>query len=190
MALGHHDSAMANDTSHPISRAAAPQRRRGRALREAGAYRPMIRDLADRDRPRERLRDVGAGSLSNAELLAILLRTGTAAESVLDLAARCSLSSRGSRGSLARATASCATCTMVLRAEHHRLEMLLLELRHLGGQQVGDVLGRPDHRPLRAPRACQPPPQLDRGQQLRGLGVAEAIGRDGFVSLKEMGIGF
>lgn len=48
----------------------------------------MIRDLPDGERPRERLRDAGASSLANAELLAILLRTGTAAESVLDLAAR------------------------------------------------------------------------------------------------------
>ncbi len=51
-------------------------------------YRPMIRDLPDGERPRERLRDRGAAYLSNAELLAILLRTGTAAESVLDLSTR------------------------------------------------------------------------------------------------------
>ena len=48
----------------------------------------MIRDLPGGERPRERLRDRGPAYLSNAELLAILLRTGSAAESVLDMASR------------------------------------------------------------------------------------------------------
>ena len=47
-----------------------------------------MRDLPPGERPRERLRERGAASLSNAELLAILLRTGAASESVLDLATR------------------------------------------------------------------------------------------------------
>ncbi|MEE8518930.1 MAG: DNA repair protein RadC [Dehalococcoidia bacterium] len=63
----------------------------------------MIRDLPDGDRPRERLRDRGASSLSNAELLAILLRTGTRAESVLDLSTRLLARFQGVDG-LARAT--------------------------------------------------------------------------------------
>jgi len=48
----------------------------------------LIRDLPATERPRERLRDAGAGSLSNAELLAILLRTGSAKESALAQANR------------------------------------------------------------------------------------------------------
>lgn len=48
----------------------------------------MMRDMPGGERPRERLRDAGAGALSGAELLAILLRTGTASENVLDLATR------------------------------------------------------------------------------------------------------
>ncbi len=60
---------------------------RRRTVREV-EYRPMMRDLPSGERPRERLRDRGPGSLSNAELLAILLRTGTAGENVVDLAAR------------------------------------------------------------------------------------------------------
>ena len=40
------------------------------------------------ERPRERLRELGASYLSNAELIAILLRTGTRGESVLSLATR------------------------------------------------------------------------------------------------------
>ena len=48
----------------------------------------MIRDVNIEDRPRERLLRQGAESLSNQELLAILLRTGTKEESVLVLANR------------------------------------------------------------------------------------------------------
>lgn len=46
----------------------------------------MIRDVHIDDRPRERLIRQGAESLSNQELIAILLRTGTKEESVLMLA--------------------------------------------------------------------------------------------------------
>lgn len=48
----------------------------------------MIRDFPVAERPRERLIQQGAASLSNQELLAILLRTGTKSESVLQLANR------------------------------------------------------------------------------------------------------
>ncbi|MBO9130508.1 DNA repair protein RadC [Bacillus sp. 165] len=48
----------------------------------------LIRDVPKDDRPRERLLTEGAGSLSNVELLAILLRTGSKNESVLTLANR------------------------------------------------------------------------------------------------------
>jgi len=48
----------------------------------------MIRDVHIDDRPRERLIKQGPQSLSNQELIAILLRTGTKSESVLSLANR------------------------------------------------------------------------------------------------------
>lgn len=51
-------------------------------------YHPTIKDLPVGERPRERLKKYGAGSLSNAELLAIILRTGVGGENVLSLAAR------------------------------------------------------------------------------------------------------
>jgi DNA repair protein RadC len=47
-----------------------------------------IHHLPDSERPRERLIQHGASALSNAELLAIILRTGTASENVLHLAER------------------------------------------------------------------------------------------------------
>ncbi|MGL5269034.1 MAG: RadC family protein [Selenomonadaceae bacterium] len=48
----------------------------------------MVRDLPQAERPREKLLSEGSRALTNAELLAILLRTGTKEESVLHLAER------------------------------------------------------------------------------------------------------
>src|SRR5690625_3426705 len=48
----------------------------------------MIRDVPKGERPRERLLNDGASALSNQELIAILLRTGTSQESVLQVAQR------------------------------------------------------------------------------------------------------
>lgn len=48
----------------------------------------MIKDVPEEDRPRERLLRYGSTHLSNQELLAILLGTGTRNESVMDLSNR------------------------------------------------------------------------------------------------------
>lgn len=48
----------------------------------------MIRDVPKEDRPRERVLRDGVQALSNQELLAIILRSGTKSESVLQLSAR------------------------------------------------------------------------------------------------------
>ena len=55
---------------------------------EVVEYQPRIRELPAQERPRERLKKYGAASLSNAELLAIVLRTGAVSESVLNLSAK------------------------------------------------------------------------------------------------------
>jgi DNA repair protein RadC len=47
-----------------------------------------LREVPSEERPRERMLQFGAHALSNAELLAILLRTGTYAESAVRLAQR------------------------------------------------------------------------------------------------------
>ncbi len=52
----------------------------------AAVYTPKIKEMPATERPRERLRDYGAGALSTAELLAIILRTGTKGQNVLNLA--------------------------------------------------------------------------------------------------------
>lgn len=66
------------------------------------AYAPMIKDMPATERPRERLRDFGAGALSSAELLAIILRTGTKGQNVLSMATGL-ISSFGGLSGLAKA---------------------------------------------------------------------------------------
>jgi len=51
-------------------------------------YKSRITDLAQADRPRERLEMLGPQSLSNPELLAILLRVGIAGENAVRMAER------------------------------------------------------------------------------------------------------
>ncbi|MEK9163029.1 MAG: UPF0758 domain-containing protein, partial [Chloroflexota bacterium] len=48
-------------------------------------FTPRISDMANEDRPRERLAQAGAEALNNAELLAIILRVGIAGENVIRL---------------------------------------------------------------------------------------------------------
>ena len=52
------------------------------------AYTPTIKELPSSERPRERLLEYGVGALSTAELLAIILRTGTRDENVILLSHR------------------------------------------------------------------------------------------------------
>jgi DNA repair protein RadC len=66
-------------------------------------YHYTIKSMPPDSRPRERIAALGATSLSNAELLAILLRTGTPEYTVLELAAQL-LSHPGGLRYLAEAT--------------------------------------------------------------------------------------
>jgi DNA repair protein RadC len=63
-----------------------------------------IHDMPQDDRPRERLLQQGSDALSTAELLAIILRTGTTEENVLQLAGRILAQYNGLQG-LARISA-------------------------------------------------------------------------------------
>ncbi|MBY9079391.1 DNA repair protein RadC [Paenibacillus sp. HN-1] len=58
----------------------------------------LLRDLPHEERPRERMMHYGAESLSQAELLAILLRTGTRRESAIHMAQRILGEAGGIRG--------------------------------------------------------------------------------------------
>jgi DNA repair protein RadC len=104
-------------------------------------YQARIRDLPSADRPRERLRDAGAAALSNQELLAILLRTGTAKESALALASRL-LAQYGGVLGLARAGFP------ELRAEHGLGEAKAAQVQ--AALELGKRLSaaQPEERPL------------------------------------------
>lgn len=65
-------------------------------------YHATVRDLPTEERPRERLQNHGPKALANAELLAIILRTGTTRENVLELASKL-LTKYGGLGGLMRA---------------------------------------------------------------------------------------
>lgn len=66
-------------------------------------YGPLMKDTPMGERPRERLENYGPGALSNAELLAIILRTGVGGESVVAVAQRV-LAKYGGLAGLAQAT--------------------------------------------------------------------------------------
>jgi DNA repair protein RadC len=60
-----------------------------------------IRDLPDAERPRERLERLGPGALSTAELIALIVRTGSAGENAVRLGERL-LAEHGGLAGLAR----------------------------------------------------------------------------------------
>lgn len=66
-------------------------------------YSTAMREMPNEERPRERLAQLGAEALSNAELLAIIFRTGTRREGAVALADRVINQFGGLRG-LSRAT--------------------------------------------------------------------------------------
>jgi DNA repair protein RadC len=61
-------------------------------------YQARVAELPANKRPRERLQRLGAGALTTAELLAIVLRTGSAREDVLAVAGRLLSEHGGLRG--------------------------------------------------------------------------------------------
>lgn len=73
-----------------------------RRLNEADPFRgPKIQEIPESDRPREKLAERGAGSLTDAELLAIFLRTGTKERNAIEVA-REVLRARGDLFALSR----------------------------------------------------------------------------------------
>ena len=60
-----------------------------------------IHDLPDEQRPREKMANLGAGALSNEELLAIFLRTGTKGSSAIEIG-RQLITKHGSVAALAK----------------------------------------------------------------------------------------
>ena len=63
-------------------------------------YRLMLREMAADERPREKLKLRGSAALSDGELLAIILNTGSVGETVTDLSQRLLAHNGGLRGLL------------------------------------------------------------------------------------------
>ena len=123
-----------------------------------------IRDLPAHERPRERLRLSGAGQLSNAELIAILLRTGIAGQSVMQLSARLLSEFDG----LGRARAS-----VVRGAERARGHGRSQGMPRAGGAGAGPSRGRPGaRRPSGDPRSGRRVPSAPGTDGAPGTGAA------------------
>lgn len=89
---------------------------------EGGPARRTLKEMPSDERPREKLRLRGPGALTDAELLAILLNTGTRGEPVTALAHRILLEGGGLRG---------------LRGQDH---YGLMQVRGLGEAKASKVL--------------------------------------------------
>ena len=90
---------------------------------EVGWGQRRLLDLPSEDRPRERLARHGAGALSNRELLAVVLGTGTRRAPVMDLAA--ALLDSGLRGLAGRSVADLESERGLGRAQAARVAATL-----------------------------------------------------------------
>jgi DNA repair protein RadC len=70
----------------------------------------QIKDMPARERPQEKLMFAGPGSLSNAELLALVIRTGTSEKSAVQLAEEVIAYADAAAGGLGKADAKELTC--------------------------------------------------------------------------------
>lgn len=103
-----------------------------------------IADIPEEDRPRERLWRKGVAALSNAELLALVLRQGRSGESALQLAARL-LAEHGGIDRLASAGAEeLAAFSGVGPAKAAALVAAFQLSRNVGGEPLPETVRRPD----------------------------------------------
>ena len=94
-----------------------------------------IREWPEQERPREKLMKSGAAALSDAELLAIFLRTGTRGETAVDVARRLLKKFSGLRGILeAQAQVLCAETGLGAAKCAQLLAVTEMARRHLGEQ--------------------------------------------------------
>lgn len=105
-----------------------------------------ITDWPLAERPREKLLIQGAGTLSDAELLAIFLRTGCQGKSAVDLARELLVSFGGLRQLLEADRATFCRGFGLGNAKYTQLQAVLeMSKRHLQAElQVGDLLSSPD----------------------------------------------
>lgn len=103
-------------------------------------YRVTVREMPSDDRPRERLLNLGAGTLKTEELLAIILRVGTQGENVIELSARLLREHGGLGGLLTADTALLAATRGMGEAKTAQLKAALELGRRLSTLTPG---GRP-----------------------------------------------
>lgn len=108
---------------------------------ESPAYLPLLQDMPETELPRERMLARGAKALSDVELLAILLRTGSRGEHVLDLAKRLLRDADGLEGLGRLSLGELVAMRNVGRARATQL-MAAIEL----GRRIGSV--QPHERPV------------------------------------------
>lgn len=104
-----------------------------------------IREWPEDERPREKLLARGSGSLSDAELLAIFLRTGVRGKSALDLAQALITEHGGLRALLGADEVAFTRTPGLGRAKYAQLQAVLeLARRHLGeALRHGDAITSP-----------------------------------------------
>ncbi|KAA6185315.1 JAB domain-containing protein [Thiohalocapsa marina] len=105
-----------------------------------------ISDWPEDERPREKLLSQGAAALSNAELLAIFLRTGVTGKSAVDLARDLLTDFGGLIGLLSASETAFCQAKGLGRAKYAQLQATLeLSRRYLRDEITGrDVLSSPD----------------------------------------------
>jgi len=106
-----------------------------------------IKELPAELRPRERLRSSGAGSLSTAELLALVLGTGTRQATALE--ARRLLEPPPQRRTIRSAADAAAVCASMRTLDREHFRVILLSTRHevlgIADVSVGGLASAPVH---------------------------------------------
>ncbi len=187
---------------------------------EAVEYNLTIKDLPESERPRERLANYGANAVSTAELMAIILRTGTADENVLRLAQRLLHDSNGLAGLAQAPLGELTRCKGIgpakaveLRAafdtKNHVLKVHTVYIGSLNSAQVrvGELFreairtnsaalivahNHPSGDPTPSPEDVAVTRQIVEAGKLLDIDVLDhlVIGLSRWVSLKERGLGF
>jgi DNA repair protein RadC len=105
-----------------------------------------LRDTAVGERPQERLEKFGAAALSDTELLAMLLRSGTRGQDVLTLAGRLIAEAGSLAGLIAWRPADFQKLKGIGRVKALQLVTVMEVARRVVGQQAGEepLLNRPD----------------------------------------------
>lgn len=99
-------------------------------------YTPKIPDLPESDRPRERLIRLGSNSLSDAELLAIILRVGNPETTAIDLARKLLKEFGGFRGIDSKSVAQLCEVNGVGPAKAAQIKAALEIGKRLAVEQV------------------------------------------------------